>query len=192
MPPTHDEDRKLIIDAAYRCLAEPHDGPIPVAAILSRAGLSSRAFYRHFASKDDLFLAMLCRECGELARRLDRIADGDGTPAQQLCAWIDTMFALPGDPELGTHLMLLDSDEVRAARGYREARLWLHTERERSLVRILRRGRDDGTFPLTDPDYDAAALNAVISHALTVDDLRTRPELTRRFALRMLGARVSA
>ena len=55
------DDRQGIIDAAYGCLSEPHSGPISVAAILERAGLSTRAFYRHFASKDELFLAMLGR-----------------------------------------------------------------------------------------------------------------------------------
>ena len=33
------DDRQGIIDAAYGCLYEPHSGPIPVAAILERAGL---------------------------------------------------------------------------------------------------------------------------------------------------------
>ena len=67
------DDRQGIIDAAYGCLYEPHSGPIPVAAILERAGLSTRAFYRHFSSKDELFLAMLRQEADALAGRLDRI-----------------------------------------------------------------------------------------------------------------------
>ncbi len=62
-----------IIDAAYTCLSEPHSGAIPVAAILQRAGVSTRAFYRHFESKDELFLAMLRQETDALAERLDRI-----------------------------------------------------------------------------------------------------------------------
>ncbi len=57
----NDDDRGCIVDAAYGCLSEPHSGPIPVAAILQRAGVSTRAFYRHFESKDELFLAMLRR-----------------------------------------------------------------------------------------------------------------------------------
>ena len=48
-----------IIEAAYRCLSEPHCGPIRMSVILRTAGVSSRAFYRHFGSKDDLFLALL-------------------------------------------------------------------------------------------------------------------------------------
>ena len=33
-----------------------------MVAILERAGLSTRAFYRHFQSKDELFLALLRQE----------------------------------------------------------------------------------------------------------------------------------
>ena len=90
-----DDDRGCIIDAAYGCLSEPHTGPIPVAAILQRAGVSTRAFYRHFESKDELFLAMLRQESDALADRLDRIADeAPGAPVDQLKAWIDEMFGL--------------------------------------------------------------------------------------------------
>ena len=61
------------------------------------------------------------------------------------------MFGLVHDPQLRMHLTVIDSDEVRAAKGYRETRERAHADRERSLVEILRRGRDDGSFPLADP-----------------------------------------
>ena len=112
------DDRQGIIDAAYGCLYEPHSGPIPVAAILGRAGLSTRAFYRHFSSKDELFLAMLRQEGEALAGRLDRIVDEvSGGPVEQLTAWIETMYVLARDPDLRMHLTVIDSDEVRAATG---------------------------------------------------------------------------
>ena len=146
------DDRQGIIDAAYGCLYEPHSGPIPVAAILGRAGLSTRAFYRHFSSKDELFLAMLRQEGEALAGRLDRIVDEvSGGPVEQLTAWIETMYVLARDPDLRMHLTVIDSDEVRAATGYREARERLHADRERSLERVLQNGRDDGSFPLAQP-----------------------------------------
>jgi AcrR family transcriptional regulator len=53
--------------------------------------VSTRAFYRHFESKDELFLAMLREETDALAERLDRtvptypavrsISSGRGSPA---------------------------------------------------------------------------------------------------------------
>jgi AcrR family transcriptional regulator len=189
------DDRQGIIDAAYGCLSEPHNGPIPVAAILGRAGLSTRAFYRHFASKDELFLAMLRQEADALADRLDGIASElAGDPTGQLAAWVEMMFELAVEPELRMHLAVIDSDEVRAAKGYRETREQLHAERERSLVRILERGREDGSFPQTVPQRDAVAISAVVSRELTISAPGDEQELERAqervidFALRALGA----
>ena len=193
------DDRRDIIDAAYQCLYEPHSGPIPVAAILERAGLSTRAFYRHFESKDELFLAMLRQEGEALADRLDRIVDElPGEPVKQLEAWVEHLFALAHDPRLRMHLTVIDSDEVRAAKGYRETRERLHADRERSLVEVLRRGRADGVFPLADPECDAVAISAVVSRELTIaaagsaGDLQHARARVLGFALRALGAPDSA
>lgn len=190
-----DDDRGCIIDAAYGCLFEPHRGPIPVAAILQRAGVSTRAFYRHFESKDELFLALLRQETDALALRLDRIAgEVAGAPADQLRAWIGEMFGWMHDAELRMHLTVIDSDEVRAAKGYRETREQAHTDRERSLVEILRRGRQDGSFPLAEPDRDAVAIGAVISREMLGQTPGDEVGLQRsldgvlHFSLRALGA----
>jgi AcrR family transcriptional regulator len=190
-----EDDRGCIIDAAYRCLSAPHSGPIPVAAILQRAGVSTRAFYRHFQSKDELFLALLRQESDALADRLDRIIDEvPGSPVDQLKAWISQMFGWVHDAEMRMHLTVIDSDEVRAAKGYRETRERAHLDRERSLIKILRRGRDDGAFPLADPQHDAVAISAVISREMATqrpgDEQRLRQSMdwVLEFALRALGA----
>ncbi len=195
-PETADgDDRGCIIQAAYTCLSEPHSGAVPVAAILQRAGVSTRAFYRHFASKDELFLAMLREETDALAQRLDRIcADARGGPVDQVRAWIAGMFGLIHDDQTRMHFTVIDSYEVRAAKGYRETREQAHADRERSLVEILRRGSDDGTFPLTDPDQDAIAISAVISRVMMSQHYRDEEGMQRAqdrvldFALRALGA----
>ena len=77
---------------------------------------------------------MLRQEGEALASPLDRIVDEvSGGPVEQLKAWIETMYVLARDPDLRMHLTVIDSDEVRAATGYREARERLHADRERSL-----------------------------------------------------------
>ena len=190
-----DDDRGCIIDAAYSCLSAPHTGPIPVAAILQRAGVSTRAFYRHFESKDELFLAMLRQESNALADRLDDIANSArGSPVELLKAWIGQMFGWMHDAQLRTHLTVIDSDEVRAAKGCRETRERAHVDRERSLVKILRRGRDDGSFPLAEPERDAVAISAVVSREMAGLSGHDEQQLQRSlagvvgFALRALGA----
>lgn len=194
-----DDDRGCIIEAAYGCLSAPHSGPIPVAAILQRAGVSTRAFYRHFESKDELFLAMLRQESDALADRLDQIVEQtSGAPVDQLKAWIGQMFGWVQDAQLRMHLIVIDSDEVRAAKGYRETRERAHADRERSLVEILRRGKEDGSFPLADPERDAIAISAVVSREMTSQSPDDERQLQRSlarvldFALRALGAQREA
>jgi len=167
-----------------------------VAAILQRAGVSTRAFYRHFESKDELFLALLRQEGDALADRLDRIVEAaPGDPVDQLKAWIGGMFSWMHDEELRMHLTVIDSDEVRAAKGYRETRERAHVDRERSLVEIIRRGRADGSFPLADPERDAVGISAVISREMANQSPGNEVRLQRSldwvlaFALRALGAR---
>jgi AcrR family transcriptional regulator len=192
----NDDDRGCIIDAAYSCLSEAHSGPIPVAAILQRAGVSTRAFYRHFQSKDELFLAMLRQESDALAGRLDDIAhDQARSPVDQLKAWIEEMFGLVYDEQARMHLTVIDSDEVRAAKGYRETREQAHADRERSLVAILRRGRSEGPFPLADPEHDAMAISALVSREMAIRGTADGGELQRArgrvmsFALRALSGK---
>ena len=198
MPPrTRDaaDERADIIDAAYACMSSPHTGPVSVAAILDTARLSTRAFYRHFASKDELFLAMLKHDSDAVARRLREIAaETPGGPPAQLTAWVDHLLGLAYHPRPRAHVVVLDSDEVRVAKGYREAAADLRAEREEILADILRRGRADGSFPLAEPDRDAAAIHAVVDRAFAAPLSGPDPGLEQMvayvvdFALRALGA----
>lgn len=186
-------DRDAIIEAAFSCLSEPHTGAVPVAAVLARAGLSTRAFYRHFASKDALFLAMMQAEGDSLVRRLDQIAEHyDGPAADQLRVWLSQIFGLLQDARLTMHMTVLDSDEVRAAKGYRAAREQWHDDREQSLALILGRGLADGAFPLAKPEQDAVAIGAVVSHAMSRLCSDGECEVAQAevvdFALRAVGA----
>jgi AcrR family transcriptional regulator len=188
------DDRRAIVDAAYACLAEPHADPVPVSAILRRAGVSSRAFYRHFTSKDDLLLALLRQECESLAERLDRIARDPGLePREALRRWIDEVFENVRRLHRRLVLQAIESDDVRSAQGYAAARERLLIERERSLTAILRRGRHDGSFAHADPDGDAVAISAVVSRIavwLTDGGERAHQQSqawTLDFALRAVG-----
>jgi hypothetical protein len=61
-------------------------------------------------------------------------------------------------------------------------------------VRILERGREEGSFPLAVPQRDAVAISAVVSRELTISAPDDEQELERAqervidFALRALGA----
>jgi AcrR family transcriptional regulator len=188
------DERAGIIRAAYACLSAPHTGPVSVAAILDAAAMSTRAFYRHFESKDELFLAMLKRDSDALARRLTTLAnETPGGPVAQLRAWIDHLLGLAYDPQSRAHAVVLGSDEVRVAKGYRKADAQLRADRERILADVLRRGRDDGSFPLAEPELDAAAIHALVDRAFVAPTQGAAPQREQvvnyllDFALRALG-----
>jgi AcrR family transcriptional regulator len=188
------EERDRIVEATFSCLSEPHHGPVHVSAILARAEVSSRAFYRHFQSKDDLFLAMLDQVTERLAVALDEIATAAAAhPSGRLRAWLDQMFTLASDTDLHPYLAVLDCDEMRSAKGYREARELSRSRRETSLATILRAGLADGSFPLAEPESDAIAIAALVSRELTstrIVDIAQLPlsrDRVERFALRALG-----
>lgn len=190
-----DDERRRIIEAAYRCLSNSHREPVTMSTILHTAGVSSRAFYRHFRSKDDLFLALLQEGADEIAARVDRVAAAEiGSPVDQLATWIGEIFDLMVDPRRRMQMAVIDSEEVRSAAGYRDMRERSHASRERSLADILRRGRATGAFPLADPDHDAVAISALVSRILSSvapEDMQAVKQAESRlldFALRAVGA----
>lgn len=58
----HDQ-RQRLIDAAWRVFEEESEERVTVADIVREAGMSSRSFYQHFSSKQDL-IAQLVEEVG--------------------------------------------------------------------------------------------------------------------------------
>ncbi|EJZ04178.1 transcriptional regulator, partial [Mycolicibacterium fortuitum subsp. fortuitum DSM 46621 = ATCC 6841 = JCM 6387] len=66
---------------------------------------------------------------------------------------------------------------------------------ERALAALLRRGRHDGSFPLTRPERDAAAIRAVVSHELSRlgpdGDWAGACDAAVDFALRAVGAQIT-
>src|SRR4051794_12410942 len=61
--------RREILTAASKTLREQGVRGLSIAAVLQRAGLSTRAFYRHFDSKDELVAAAFLEAArGEMRR----------------------------------------------------------------------------------------------------------------------------
>jgi hypothetical protein len=55
---TYVEEVQRLLDAGLALMVEGQDAP-RVADIVRRSGLSNQAFYRHFASKDELIVAVV-------------------------------------------------------------------------------------------------------------------------------------
>ncbi len=87
-----------IVDAAYRVIERTGDVDPRMRDILSEAGLSTQAFYRHFPSKDDLLLVLLDDGRRRLAEYLAHRMEKARTPATAIRAWIEGVMNQAIDP----------------------------------------------------------------------------------------------
>ena len=81
--------RNALLDAATDVLREEGVRGLAVAQVLDRAQLSTRAFYRHFDSKDALVSAVFLEMARVETRRLKRKMAAAADPSDAVVAWID-------------------------------------------------------------------------------------------------------
>lgn len=87
-----------IIDATYRVIERTGNVDPTMRDILREAKLSTPAFYRHFKSKDELFVMLLDDGRRRLATSIDRRMTRESTGAGRLRAWITAVLAQAVDP----------------------------------------------------------------------------------------------
>lgn len=92
-------EMREIIEATYRVIGATGRLDPPIRAILSEAGLSNPAFYRHFSGKDELLLVMLDEGRRQLVAYLEhRTSAVDGVD-ERVAAWVRGVLAQAGDAD---------------------------------------------------------------------------------------------
>jgi len=90
-------EARRLIDAAFAVMRREGTIDPGVRAVVQEAGLSNQAFYRHFASKDALLLAVLADGQRQLVTHLtSRVATTDD-PKEQINRWITGVMAQARD-----------------------------------------------------------------------------------------------
>lgn len=74
--------------------------PPRVSDIVEAAGSSKKAFYRYFAGKDDLLLAVMERGIGLVVSYLGHQMDKADDPGDRVARWITGALAQVSDPHL--------------------------------------------------------------------------------------------
>jgi AcrR family transcriptional regulator len=87
--PDGDHEVELLISATLAVAARRGTIEPSVREILEQAGLSTKAFYRHFRSKDELLLVTLEEGCRVLAEYLEHRMSTVSEPLDKVGAWID-------------------------------------------------------------------------------------------------------
>jgi AcrR family transcriptional regulator len=185
--------RVAILAAASKIVREEGVRAFSIAQVLNRAQLSTRAFYRHFGSKDELvaavFLGMASVEMLRLRRRMADAAD----PVGAVAAWIDGRLELAFNDELRSDLRQMSVEAQSQMFASPELIGPAYGEILLPLVEQLVRGADLGLFTDIDADSEALSIQGVVwsnverQWATGSCDQNELRERVQRFCLRGLG-----
>jgi AcrR family transcriptional regulator len=186
--------RREILAAASTALREQGVRGLSIAAVLERAGLSTRAFYRHFASKDELVAAVFLQTARIEKRRLRRRMAAATTEIEAVAAWIDGRLDLAFDEDIGLDLRRLSLEAQSQTLASPALIQPAYAEMLVPLIEALQRGLRSGVFRDVEPVSGAQFIHGVVW--VGIDRQWTtgegeRDELRQRilhFVLRGLGA----
>ncbi len=190
--------RREILAAASKTLREQGVRGVSIAAILERTGLGTRAFYRHFASKDDLVAAVFLEMARVEERRLRRRMASAATEIDAVAVWIDGRLDLAFDANIRSDLRRVSLEAQSQMFASPNLVQPAYAELLKPLSAALQRGLQRGVFHDIDPVTDAQVVHAVVWAGIERqwrtgdcdrDDVRRR---ALRFCLRGLGVTAEA
>lgn len=94
------EEVERILAAAVRVMERVAPEPPRVSDIVAEAGSSNKAFYRYFAGKDELILAVMERGVAIVVSYLQHQMAKETAPRDQVARWIEGTLAQVADPHL--------------------------------------------------------------------------------------------
>jgi AcrR family transcriptional regulator len=155
------DELRILLDAALVVMERNGYADVAVADILREADLSTRSFYRHFESKDQLLCALCRREAEGALARLTAKVDAAGNPRAALDAWIDEILSFGHHRAKAVRVSVLSSPGAMKAEGYAEETQHATRMLMAPLERLLAEGVADGSFPTADPVADAPLIQSV-------------------------------
>ncbi len=190
------DDVQLLIAAGLTVLRREGAAEMTIADVLKEAGLSTRAFYRHFTSKSDLLLAIYEHEVQRYNPLLQRRLAAAANPADALVAWIDELLEAGFEPRRGERTRTMFSWAIPLQQEFPVQFAAIRAALTDPLEEVLAAGLADGTFPATDPARDATFIRALtwelvdehLSDPSTEVGVVAAREAVLRFALPALGA----
>jgi AcrR family transcriptional regulator len=154
--------RRAIVTAAAKSLREQGVRGLSIASVLDRAGLSTRAFYRHFESKDQLVTAVFAEMAAIEMRRLRRKMAAAATPVEAVAAWIDGRLDLAFDENIKSDLRRLSLEAQSQMFASPELIQPAYAMMLEPLVEQLQRGLEQGLFRDIDPVIEAQSIQGVV------------------------------
>jgi AcrR family transcriptional regulator len=154
-------EQTLLLDAAFEVIRTKGYGAATVADILGEAGLSTRSFYRHYASKDDLLHALFRRDAERFAEVVRARVQAEPDPVRALDVWIDEILGFGFERTRTKRAAVIGSATAEGTLAPEELRRALLLLVE-PLAAVLEAGWADGSFPDANTECDAAIVSAIV------------------------------
>jgi AcrR family transcriptional regulator len=169
-PPAHARARRydaetevaLLFAATIKVLRRNDYRDVAIGDILHEAGLSTRSFYRHFESKDELLLTLYRRDADLAADRVRERVRQAATPAAALAGWIDEILSFRFDRRKAERVALLGAPGAQRAHGYQLEAVHAGRVLSAPLADLLAAGKADGSFPFAEPRAHAEMIRAIV------------------------------
>ncbi|CAB3727754.1 TetR/AcrR family transcriptional regulator [Achromobacter kerstersii] len=133
-----------ILDAALQEFSRAGYAGARMEDIAVRAGLSKGGLYAHFASKEDVFEALLTRHLNPARLDVDAVVDGASSPRHLAERIVNHLYASLGDPAMAGTMRLLLAESGRvphlASRWRRETADAYQSDIAQVLARARKRG----------------------------------------------------
>ncbi|MBM4265045.1 MAG: TetR/AcrR family transcriptional regulator [Deltaproteobacteria bacterium] len=176
-------EHQELLAAALRAFVARGYADTRVEDVLREAGISTRAFYRFHAGKDELFLELFARANDAAMARLGDVVSRQKSPPARLDAYIDATLDLAYEPRYRRETKLFSSVPAELRERYSSEVRACQEQLVGLLVEIVTAGRASGDFPKVEPAEDAWALHGVLAGTLTrvlsADEPPPRDRLSR-------------
>jgi AcrR family transcriptional regulator len=155
--------RERLLQAAQELIEEGGYAAASVAQVAERAGVASGTLYRHFESKEDLFVEVFRTVCSGEERAMRAVPTTEGGPAADRLEEVLATFAERAlrNPRLAWALIAEPVDPLVDAE-----RLAYRSRYAAVIAEQLRAGIAAGELPEQDVDLTAAALVGGCGEAL--------------------------
>jgi AcrR family transcriptional regulator len=188
------ERSRRLVRAAVEIVDKEGLEGLTIQSVIARTGLSLRAFYQRFASKDDLLVAVFeegIRGAAEVTRA--QIADLED-PVERLRAIVAGMFPTSGSSAV---LAMMSREHHRLAESHPEELRYALAPLESLIAENLAAGMESGQVYRADPEQLAVLVLNMVSATVTdavltkrsSGELEQRGDELWRFCWRALEAR---
>jgi AcrR family transcriptional regulator len=169
------EQVERILAAAVALIRDTETLDLRVTDVIARAGVSNRAFYRHFTGKAELLIAVLEDGNRRYMQRLEQRMDRCATPLEAVECWVRGMLARAQEPHPAADTRPFLANGLRFSYEFPDESLAADEVLRAPLRDALRRARDVGELERLDPERDVEHIVQLTLGHMTWSLIQRRP-----------------